>query len=63
MVMIPVVLILLVITLLKGATIDGANASRWIQVPIVGFTFQPSTLAGVVLMVYVARYLSKIRDK
>ena len=63
MVMIPVVLILLVITLLKGTTIDGANASRWIQVPIVGFTFQPSTLAGVVLMIYVARYLSKIRDK
>lgn len=63
MVMIPVVLVLLAVTLLKGTTIDGANASRWIQVPIVGFTFQPSTLAGVVLMVYVARYLSKIKDK
>ncbi|MBT8272940.1 MAG: FtsW/RodA/SpoVE family cell cycle protein [Bacteroidia bacterium] len=63
MIMIPVVLVLLVVTLLQGTTIEGANASRWIQVPIIGFTFQPSTLASVVLMVYVARYLSKIKDK
>ncbi len=62
MVMIPVVIVLLIITLLQGTTIEGANASRWIQVPFVGFTFQPSTLAAVVLMVYVARYLSKIKD-
>jgi len=63
MVMIPVVLILLIITMLQGTTIGGANASRWIRVPIVGFAFQPSTLAALVLMVYVARYLSKIKDK
>ena len=63
MVMIPVVLILLIITVLQGATIGGANASRWIRVPIVGFTFQPSTLAALVLMVYVARYLSKVKDE
>ena len=63
MVMIPVVLILLVITMLQGGTIGGANASRWIRVPIVGLTFQPSTLAALVLMVYVARYLSKIKDE
>ena len=63
MLMIPFVLILLILTMLQGATIGGANASRWIQVPIVGFTFQPSTLAALVLMVYVARYLSKIQDQ
>tara|TARA_B110000003_G_scaffold253353_1_gene268566 strand:- start:35 stop:1228 length:1194 start_codon:yes stop_codon:yes gene_type:complete len=63
MVMIPVVLILLVITMLQGGTIGGANASRWIRVPIVGLTFQPSTLAALVLMVYVARYLSKIKEE
>ena len=63
MVMIPVVLILLIITMLQGSTIGGANASRWIRVPIVGFTFQPSTLAALVLMVYVARYLSKVKDE
>jgi len=61
MIMIPVVLVLLVATMLQGNTIGGANASRWIRVPFVGFTFQPSTLASVVLMVYVARYLSKIK--
>ncbi|NQX85143.1 MAG: FtsW/RodA/SpoVE family cell cycle protein [Flavobacteriaceae bacterium] len=57
-----VVLLLLVITLLQGTTIGGANASRWIKVPFVGFTFQTSAFASVVLMVYVARYLSKIHS-
>ncbi|WP_299113419.1 FtsW/RodA/SpoVE family cell cycle protein [uncultured Winogradskyella sp.] len=63
MVMIPVVIVLLVVTVLQGTTIDGANASRWIKIPIVNMSFQTSTLASVVLMVYVARYLSKIKDK
>ena len=63
LVMIPVILILLIVTMLQGSIIGGANASRWIRVPIVGFTFQPSTLAALVLMVYVARYLSKNKDK
>ena len=59
MIMFPVVVLLLIVTLLQGKIIDGANASRWINVPFVGFTFQPSTLAGLVLMVFVARFLSK----
>lgn len=59
----PVIVILLLITLSQGATIEGANASRWIRVPFVGVTFQTSTLAAVVLMTYVARYLSKINGK
>jgi cell division protein FtsW len=63
MVMMPIVLVLLVVTMFQGTTIEGSNASRWIQIPIVGMSFQTSTLAGVVLMVYVARYLSKIKDK
>lgn len=63
MVMIPIVLVLLIVTMLQGTTIEGANASRWIQIPIVGMSFQTSTLAAVVLMVYVARYLSKIQEK
>jgi len=62
-IMVPVVIVLLVITVLQGTTIDGANASRWIKIPIVNMSFQTSTLASVVLMVYVARYLSKIKDK
>ncbi len=60
---IPVVILLLIITMAEGTTIDGANASRWIRIPFVGITFQTSTLAGVVLMTYVARYLSRIKDK
>lgn len=60
---IPIVVLLLLYTLLQGKTIGGANASRWIQIPFVGIGFQPSTLAFVVLMSYVARYLAKIKDK
>jgi len=63
MIMLPVVLLLLLVTMFQGNTIAGANASRWIQIPIVGMSFQTSTFASVVLMVYVARYLSKIKDK
>ncbi|WP_394750798.1 FtsW/RodA/SpoVE family cell cycle protein [Spongiimicrobium salis] len=59
----PIVLVLLVYTLAQGNTIGGANASRWIRLPLVGFTFQTSNLAAVVLMIYVARYLSKIKDR
>lgn len=59
----PVVLLLLIYTLAQGTTIEGANASRWIRLPFVGITFQTSNLAAVVLMIYVARYLTKIKDK
>ena len=55
----PVVWALLVFTLIRGTVIAGANASRWIKVPFIGITFQTSTFAFVVLMVFVARYLSK----
>lgn len=59
----PIVLLLLVYTLAQGSTIDGANASRWIKIPFTSIGFQTSTLAMVVLMVYIARYLSKIKDQ
>lgn len=58
----PVVWVLLAYTMIKGTVIAGANASRWIQVPFIGITFQTSTLASIVLMVFVARYLSKKRE-
>ncbi|WP_248722357.1 FtsW/RodA/SpoVE family cell cycle protein [Seonamhaeicola sp. ML3] len=63
LVMIPVVLVLLGVTMMQGTVIEGANASRWIRIPFVGMSFQTSTLASVVLMVYVARYMSKVKDK
>jgi len=59
----PIVLVLLVFTLAQGTTIGGANASRWISIPLVGITFQTSNLAAVVLMIYVARYLTKVKDQ
>jgi cell division protein FtsW len=61
--MLPTVIILLVFTLAQGTTIGGANASRWIRIPFVGIGFQTSTLAGLVLMVYVARYLARNKEK
>ncbi|MGB1042141.1 MAG: FtsW/RodA/SpoVE family cell cycle protein [Tenacibaculum sp.] len=61
--MLPVVILLLLITLAQGTTIGGANASRWIRIPFVGIGFQTSTLAGLVLMVYVSRYLAKNKEK
>ncbi|TMM56199.1 cell division protein FtsW [Maribacter algarum] len=57
----PIVIVLLVITLFQGSSVDGTNASRWIRLPFV--KFQTSTLAAVVLMIYVARYLTKIKDE
>lgn len=60
--MLPVVFVLLIFTLMQGTTIGGANASRWIRIPFVGIGFQTSTLAGLVLMVYVARYLAKNKN-
>ena len=61
--MIPVVVMLLIVTLAQGTVIGGENASRWIRIPFVGIGFQTSTLAGVVLMVYVARYLAKNKER
>ena len=50
--------ILLFFVLLKGTTIKGANASRWID--FFGVSFQPSAMAMVVLPMYVASYLAEI---
>src|SRR6056300_59662 len=54
----PITVILLIITALQGTTIDGANASRWINIPVLGVSFQTSTLATVVLLGYVADYFA-----
>ncbi|SHE90134.1 cell division protein FtsW [Psychroflexus salarius] len=63
LIMLPLVIVLLIITLAQGTTIGGANASRWISIPIVNLSFQTSSLAGVVLLVYVARYLAKYKER
>ena len=61
--MLPIVIVLLLYTITQGSAVDGSNTSRWIQIPVIGVTFQSSTLASVVLMIYVARYLTKISEK
>ena len=60
--LLPVVFFLLIYTLAQGTTIGGAYASRWIRIPFIGVGFQTSTLAGLVLLVYTARYLAKNKE-
>ena len=57
--MLPVIILLLIYTASQGTTIDGANASRWVKIPLIGLSFQTSTLASVVIMVFTANHLSK----
>ena len=61
--LLPITFLLLVYTFSIGTTIDGTIASRWIQIPIIGLSFQTSSLAFIVLMIYSAYYLAKIHDK
>ena len=60
---IPLLILLLIYTISQGTTIDGANASRWINIPFLNKTFQTSTLASVVLLTFVAKYMAKMKDK
>ncbi len=57
----PIVWLLLGYTLLFG--VEQGSATRWIKIPFVGISFQTSTLASIVLMVFVARYLSKSKTE
>lgn len=59
----PLVMLLLIYTASQGNLIAGANANRWIRIPIVGLSFQTSTLASIVLLSYVAHLMSKENPK
>jgi len=59
----PIVIPLLAYTLTVETQIGEATANRWIRIPVIGVNFQTSTLASVVLMIWIARYLSKTKDK
>lgn len=50
---------LLVLTMFTGQTIDGASASRWLKIPGTPISFQPSTFAYLMLIIYLCRYLTK----
>ncbi|HRH10547.1 MAG TPA: FtsW/RodA/SpoVE family cell cycle protein [Bacteroidia bacterium] len=47
---------LLLYTLLKG--VSAGEASRWLEIPGLGLTFQSSDIAKLMLLIYVARVLS-----
>lgn len=59
----PLIILLLIYTASQGNLIAGANANRWIRIPIVGLSFQTSTLASIVLLAYVANLMSKENPK
>ena len=59
----PFIIFLLVYTALQGNLIAGSNANRWIRIPIVGLSFQTSTIASIVLLAYVAHLMSKNNPK
>lgn len=51
---------LLAITLFFGQSIN--QASRWIEIPILSFSFQPSDFAKLALVVYIARALTQKQE-
>jgi cell division protein FtsW len=51
---------LLALTLLFGQNIN--DASRWIEIPILSFSFQPSDFAKLALVVYIAKMLTKKQE-
>ncbi len=57
LVLMPIAALLLLYTLMNGHSVS--NAARWIKIPFLGWTFQTSAFASIVLMVYLARTLSK----
>ena len=52
---------LLIITLFFGKSIN--EASRWLELPIIGLSFQTSDLAKLALIMYLARLLSLRQDE
>ncbi|WP_185861497.1 FtsW/RodA/SpoVE family cell cycle protein [Blattabacterium cuenoti] len=54
----PIVFILLIFTISQRKELDGVNASRWLHIPIINISFQTSSIAGLVLFIYCARYLA-----
>ena len=63
LIILPLAILLLLITALQGNEIDGANASRWISIPLINISFQPSSIASIFLLIYISNYISKNREK
>ncbi|MBK7127982.1 MAG: FtsW/RodA/SpoVE family cell cycle protein [Crocinitomicaceae bacterium] len=56
-----VAVILLVLTMLVGESVNGAD--RWLKIPFVPFSFQTSDFAKLALIVYLARQFTKRKDE
>src|ERR1700733_172128 len=52
---------LLLFTMLKG--VNEGSASRWLQIPGLGLTFQTSDFAKLALIVYTARSITLMQDE
>ena len=63
LIILPLAVLLLFITALQGNEIDGANASRWISIPLINISFQPSSIASIFLLIYISNYISKNQEK
>ena len=54
--LLPLSIVLLVLTIFSGSSLN--EASRWLTVPVIGLSFQPSEMAKIALIMYIARILS-----
>ena len=63
LIVLPMVIFLLFFASFQGNVIDGANANRWLNIPILDISFQPSTLASIFLLIYLSNFLSKEKNK
>ena len=61
-IILPAAIVLLIVTLFQGTTMGGANAARWVRIPVLNMSFQTSAFASLALLVWLARWLAKPRD-
>ncbi len=54
---------LLLLTLIQRTMIGGANASRWLNIPVVNISFQPSSIGWIAIILYLSWYLWWSEDK
>lgn len=58
-ILLGITVLLLGITMFTGQKIEGASASRWLKIPGTPISFQPSSFAYLMLIIYLCRYLTK----
>ena len=56
-----IAIILLVLTMLVGQSVNGAD--RWLKIPLVPFSFQTSDFAKIALVLYLAKQLIKRKNE